>query len=511
MRTRSTPPPRPVPLYFTEQVRTLERAALDTTPEGTLMARAGKAAADLALRLLGSAAGARVLVLAGPGNNGGDALVAARHLTGMQAQVALLPYYVDTAPCPDDARRARNEYQAAHGGWVAPVPESCDGNWDLVIDGLFGIGLRRGFDTTTAAIVRAVNRLRCPVLALDVPSGLDADTGQPVDMDAGAVRATHTITFIADKPGLYTGLGRDHAGEVTLADLNLDRAIYPPSDLHLATIGAFQPALRQRRHGSHKGSHGDVVVAGGAHGMTGGAILAARAALFCGAGRVYAALLDRTTSYDAPHPELMLRSADGIEFARAVIVAGQGMGRDEAARRLLERALDAGRPTVLDADALNLVAADTDLQRKLASRGQDFILTPHPLEAARLLGQNAEQIQRARIDTARMLARRFNCIAVLKGSGTVIAAPDGQAMINPTGNAGLATAGSGDVLAGICGALLAQGFSPWHAALAGVWTHGAAADSLVEEGIGPIGLTASELIPRVRRLLNQLTGQYAES
>lgn len=245
--------------------------------------------------------------------------------------------------------------------------------------------------------------------------------------------------------------------------------------------------------------------------MTGGAILAARAAIHAGAGRVYAALLDCSTAYDNQHPELMLRPAAEFAFKDMVIVAGPGMAKSDESRDLLSRALAASGAVVLDADALNMISADPALQAQVVQHQGGAVITPHPLEAARLLQCETAQIQSNRIEAARELARRFGCIALLKGSGTVIAAPHGAAMINPTGNPALATAGTGDVLSGLCGALLGQGYNPWQAAVAAAWLHGAAADRLVKEGTGPIGVTASELIVPVRALLNELTARYAKN
>jgi ADP-dependent NAD(P)H-hydrate dehydratase / NAD(P)H-hydrate epimerase len=250
-----------------------------------------------------------------------------------------------------------------------------------------------------------------------------------------------------------------------------------------------------------------VIVVGGAHGMTGAPMLAARAAAFSGAGRVYAAFVGDVPAYDDAHPELMCRPAQSMEFSMATVVAGPGLGTSPAALELLRKMLTTPSLLVLDADALNLIAAHPDLQQQLVRRAGDTLLTPHPLEAARLLGMTSKAVQSDRVAAARELANRFQAVAVLKGSGTVIAAPGGAAMINTSGNPGLATAGSGDVLAGVCGALLAQGWPVWQAALGAVWMHGRAADLLVEQGIGPIGLTAGELIPTARQILNSLVAE----
>lgn len=493
------------PLFTTPELRAIEQAALAAVAPGSLMARAGVAAVEHALRLLGSVVHKRILVLAGPGNNGGDALVTAHLLAELGAEAFVMPLFA-TPPSQADAKRAMEQCRAGRARFLSTDPAwLTDKSWDLVIDGIFGIGLRRGFNAELRSIIEAANQVTCPVLALDVPSGLDADTGALVDEHACAIVATHTITFLADKPGLHTGFGRDHAGQVSVADLDVDPALFPTAQLHLSGTVTFAAALRPRRHASHKGSHGDVAIVGGAAGMSGAPILAARAAAYCGAGRVFAFMLEPGLPYDPMQPELMLRAADELEIGRAVIVAGPGMGRTDVSRDLLAKILTSPVPVVLDADALNMIAADAQLQQQVAARSGGTLITPHPLEAARLLQKDVVQVQSARIEAARLLAHRFACIALLKGSGTVIAAPDGAAMINPTGNPALATAGSGDVLAGICGALLAQGCTLWQAAATGAWLHGAAADKLVEEGIGPIGVTAGELLAPVRTLLNRLS------
>jgi hydroxyethylthiazole kinase-like uncharacterized protein yjeF len=264
--------------------------------------------------------------------------------------------------------------------------------------------------------------------------------------------------------------------------------------------------LQPRAQNSHKGSYGDVTIVGGADGMAGAVILAARAAAYAGAGRVYAGFVAQPPAYDPPHPELMCRAAASLDFSHSALAFGPGLGDSRDAYDLLARALRAPGPLVLDADALNLLAAEPGLQHKLRARQRpgSALLTPHPLEAARLLGIDTASVQADRPQAARLLAQRFQAIVVLKGSGSVIARPDGLIAVNPTGNAALATAGSGDVLSGVCAALLAQRWQPWQAALGAVWLHGAAADALVARGIGPVGLCAGELGPAIRQSLNLL-------
>lgn len=495
-------------LYRVAEIRAIEERAAAGLPAGTLMRLAGRAAADAALALLpADREHADVLVLAGPGNNGGDGCEAARLLAEAGCRVALL-LAADPGRQPDDAREALQRARESDVRVIEQRQTSLlrAGDWSLVVDALFGIGLSRPIDGPLREVVDWVNTLRCPVLALDVPSGLDADTGMPVG-DGPAVHATDTVTFLGDKPGLHTGDGQDCAGRVHLVALDVDPALLPVSSMLLNAPALFAANLPHRRRNSHKGSFGHVTVLGGARGMAGAVVLAARAALLAGAGKVSAAFLENPPPYDGEHPELMCGTAGDADFSSTVIVAGPGLGRHHAAQdmlaRALERAAASRHPTVLDADALNLIAAHPRLQQQVARRGGGFLMTPHPLEAARLLMLPVQAVQANRLAAARRLAERFQAVIVLKGSGTVIASPKLTA-VNPTGNPALASGGTGDALAGICGALLAQGMPPMEAALAGVWLHGAAADALVERGIGPAGVTASELLPEVRRLLNQM-------
>ena len=481
------------PLYSVAQIRSIEVAAA----EDKLMERAGLCAAQAVQALI--PAGAPVLVLAGPGNNGGDALEAAAHLAKAGHAVTVIRFGEAGNPSPETQRAL---YAAQSSGVLFAAPEQLAGAWALVIDGLFGIGLSRPISGVMRAAVDLVNSWSCPVLALDVPSGLDADTGAVAGPDGIAIVASHTVTFIGDKTGLHTAQGRDHAGAVQVCGLDIDPARYPVAHAGLNAQTLFAACRRPRLHASHKGSYGDVMVIGGAHGMAGAAILAARAAARCGAGRVFAGFIDAAPLFDSLQPELMCRRADDLDLASATLVAGCGLGLQAHAHALLQTILATPAPLVLDADALNQIAADRHLQELLAQRQHPTILTPHPLEAARLLGIASSRVQADRLTAARLLAQQYQAVVVLKGSGTVIARPDGFCIVNTTGNPALATAGSGDVLAGICGALLAQAWPVWEAALGAVWFHGRAADVLVERGVGPIGLGAGELIPVVRDLLN---------
>ncbi|ALK97259.1 sugar kinase [Massilia sp. WF1] len=488
-------------LYSCDQIRAIERAAQARLTPGDLMERAGQAATAFALELLdGDAAGA-VLVLAGPGNNGGDGLELAASLARRGADVEVLHLAGERAPS-FEAGRALQRARDAGARFVDEIPAGRP--WRLVVDALFGIGLARPLAGRARELALWTAGCDCPVLALDVPSGLEADSGAIVGADGAAVTATHTITFLGNKPGLHTGDGCDRAGEVRVDMLGADGLHQETAQAVLNGPALFAERLAPRRRNSHKGSFGDVAVLGGARGMAGAAVLAARAALYGGAGRVFAALLDGGMAIDPLQPEIMFREAAGMDFEGRTVVAGPGMGSADAAVHLLGQVLALRAPLVVDADALNLGAARRELQEGLAAHGGQLILTPHPLEAARLLGVTASIVQADRLEHARELAMRFNCVVVLKGAGSVIGRPDGFVAVNTSGNPGLATGGSGDVLAGFCGALLAQGWPAWEAALGAVWLHGAAADWLVEDGNGPIGLTAGELPRAIRAVLNAL-------
>jgi hydroxyethylthiazole kinase-like uncharacterized protein yjeF len=491
-------------LYSVAQVRAIEQAAQTSLPAGTLMQRAGQATAETAQRLLPpDDPQQKILVASGPGNNGGDALEAAALL----AQRGLRPFVVllaETSALPADAHAAWIRANNAGVQFIDLHTALAETGWHLVLDGLFGIGLTRPLQGDFKQLAEAINQWECPVLAIDVPSGLNADTGCMTGPDGVAVMATHTLTFIADKPGLHTAYGRDYAGIVTISDLAIAPALFGPPHARLNGPSLFSHAAKKRKHASHKGSYGDLTVIGGAAGMTGAVILAARMAAMAGAGRVFAGFAGPAPAYDSVHPELMCRAADELNLSGGAIVAGPGLGTTRHAHDLLSRALGSDQPLVLDADALNLIALESSMQTKLATRRAPALLTPHPLEAARLAGMDSVTVQADRLHAAGILAKRFHAVVILKGSGSVIAHPDGRLVINTTGNPALATAGSGDVLAGLCGALLAQQWPLWETALAATWLHGKAADQLVAAGVGPTGLTAGELMPAIRSALNQL-------
>lgn len=492
----------PRELYRTAAIRTIESRAFALADPPPLMDRAGRAVAELARDILGTQ-GTSILIFAGPGNNGGDAFVAARYLKQWWYRVAVV-FAGDPFKLSADAAAAYEAWRACGGDIHDLVPS--DRRWDLIIDGLFGIGLTRELAEKPAELVSFINESAGgrPVLAIDIPSGLDADSGRIMGR---AVRATHTMTFIGLKPGLFTLDGPDHAGQIHLCGLDLDPDLLESPSGTLLDAALVRSAFPVRRRNSHKGSYGSLGIIGGAPGMVGAAWLAGRAALFLGAGRVYVGTLDSAApALDPTHPELMLRRADAIlklDHLTALAI-GPGMGQAAAAVGLLKTAMRTELPLVLDADALNVLAQENVLRRAVARRSAGTVLTPHPAEAARLLGVSTTALQRDRIEATRELARRYRSDVVLKGVGSICASPDGAWQINTTGNPGLASAGQGDVLTGIVGSLLAQHCPPAIALRAAVRLHGDAADDLVAAGTGPVGLTASEVIDAARARVNSL-------
>lgn len=487
---------RTQPLFDVAATRRVEQAAL---PAHTLMQRAGLAVARLALALAPHAR--TVWIACGPGNNGGDGLEAALHLLRW-GKAPWVTWAGDPERAPADARAAWARAQAAGVRLAdAPPPLSALGPQDLCVDALLGIGAARPISGQMAEWLALMVASAATRLAVDVPSGLNADTGTlaaPIapEMLAGCADGSsasdlfhsnsrrHTLSLLTLKPGLFTADGRDACGHLWHDDLGVAADAAPTAWLNGAPAAALRP------HASHKGTFGDVAVIGGevdaARGMAmaGAALLAGRAALHAGAGRVYVSLVDQAPHGGAPlldvvQPELMFRRAEVLDLPRLTAVCGCGGG--DAVAGVLPGVLAQAARLVLDADGLNAVAADAALQRALRERAacadQPTVLTPHPLEAARLLATTTADVQRNRLAAAQALAERFGAVVVLKGSGSVIAAPGTAPRINPTGNARLATGGTGDVLAGLVGARLASGGDAFDAACAAVYQHGALADT----------------------------------
>jgi len=496
--------PAPLPaaalLYDQPALRVLEaRAAKALHDPCESMRRAGEAAWRESLRHWPEAL--RLLVICGPGNNGGDGYVFARHAhqSGRRVLAIELPAYPPASPL---ALRARDEYLASGG-----AREVFDGSLaeaDLVVDALFGIGLTRAPEAEAAVLIDAVNAQPAPVFALDVPSGIDANCGTP---SGAAVIATRTLEFIVPKAGLRTGAALDHAGLLGLAELHLPTGMLAEV-AHCAealSLDDLARWLQPRRRDSHKGHHGRVLCIGGDHGHGGAILLAAEGALRSGAGLVdVATRAAHVCALLARIPEAMahavaddaLRIADELVASASVVAIGPGLGQGEGARSWLAQALQSGRPLVLDADALNLLAS---APQELPSGS---VLTPHPGEAARMLKTDTARVQSDRFAAARALSEQFGCAVVLKGAGSIIAAPGRVPRVVTAGNPGMAVGGMGDVLTGVIAALRAQGLDAFDAASCGALLHAAAGDAAAGEG-GERGLLPSDLMRWLRRLSNR--------
>ncbi len=483
------------PLHSVAAARAIEAAAIQAgIPGYTLMRRAGQAAFKALRRHWPEAR--RILVLCGPGNNGGDGLVLARLARAAGLSVTVLA--VDELKPAGEAAEALADWHI-DGGWVAvwrpgePLPAA-----DLLVDALLGIGLSRAPEGALAALIEAANAHPAPRFALDVPSGVEADTGA---VPGAAIRASRTLAFIVQKRGLSTGAALDHAGTLELAGLELPHDLLQAQPACADWLGwPAEPSLPPRARDAHKGLYGHVLVLGGERGMGGAARLCAEAALRCGAGLVSVGTRGmHVPALLAARPECMVAELESGEdlpplLERATVVAiGPGLGQGDWGRALWHAVARLDRPRVVDADALNLIAAGVTPQGEL-------VLTPHPGEAARLLGCASADVQRDRFAAAGELARRHAAVAVLKGAGSVVAAPDGRCVAIAGGNPGMASGGMGDVLAGVIAGLWAQGLSAFDAAVAGAALHAAAGDAAAADG-GERGLLAGDLFAPLRRLL----------
>jgi len=520
------------PLLTVAAIRALEARAMSALPAGALMDRAAQAVAGaVAERLRRMPAGTPVLALAGPGNNGADALLAALELARRGWAIEGLSLS-QVAPSSADGTRAWQRWQ--DGGRALAPPAALDAllvRQPIVIDGLFGIGLARPLPPPASTIAGRLAAAGSVVVAVDVPSGLDADRGAVVGgPGAVAIRAEVTVTMIADKPGLHTGAGPAHAGDVRVAGLGTvpddpgDRGADGDPDVAsprargaLIDRDAARRRVVPRARDAHKGRFGDVLIVAGEPSMRGASLLAALGAQAAGAGRIFVGLADAHALQARP-PELMTRRLHpaterpeaALGTAQAIVV-GCGLGHGATANALLAPTLAHPAALVLDADGLNRIADTPALRALLAARvdsGFATVLTPHPLEAARLLGTSTAAVQADRLASACALAASTGACVVLKGAGTVVAEPDGPWTINASGGPILAVAGTGDVLAGTVGGLLATGLPAPDAARLGAWLHGAAGDRLAARAdwAGCTGLPASRLPAAIAATLNRLAG-----
>jgi NAD(P)H-hydrate epimerase len=477
----------PFEVYSAAQVRAMDRHAIERgVPGYTLMQRAGDAA--LACLRRNWPAAQRIAVLCGAGNNGGDGYVLARlaRAAGFEVAVAAL---ADPARLSGDAARAFADFTASGGRHAAFSGRTIPGA-DVVVDALLGTGLVRPVAGELRACIESANASGRPVLSLDVPSGLDADSGQARGI---AIVAARTITFVGLKSGLFLGAAREHVGALEFAGLGVPdsaREGVPPVLRRLDTA-MLAAALPKRRRSAHKGDHGRVLIVGG-HAMAGAARLAGEAALRTGAGLVtVASTAAAASAILGRRPELIVHAATGAARLRPLlksadaVAVGPGLGLDRRAKQLVEAVLASGKPVVVDADALTIAS-------KRPRRRAQWILTPHPGEAARLLESKTATIQRDRLAALAAIQKRYGGTCVLKGAGTLVSSAQGAPWVCDRGNPGMATAGSGDVLSGIIAALLAAGADAELAAGAGVLLHAIAGDRAAASG--ERGLIAGDLI-----------------
>ncbi len=490
----------PQALFGAAQVRELDRIAIEERGiDGyELMTRAGTTAFRILLQRWPRTR--HMVVLCGSGNNGGDGYVVARLARAAGMSVRLIEV---APPKSKTAARACQDYRSA-GGEVEPLSSGIpfDGA-DVVVDALLGTGLEREVAGDYQQAIDLLNRHSAPVLAIDIPSGLHSDTGGVMGR---AVRADATITFIGMKLGLFTGRGRAFCGELIFDDLAVPDAVYlgvSPLARRIVPSPELLDPLR-RSQDAHKGAVGRVAVVGGEYGMPGAPQMAAHAAYRTGGGLVRVITRPgHTAGMAAVCPELLVTGADDPALIRPlleasdVIAIGPGLGQGAWGQAMLSVALDSRRPLVVDADALNLLAQES-------SQHREWVLTPHPGEAGRLLGTSAAAVQADRVEALRRLAERFGAVVVLKGSGSLVGEPDSVPWLCDGGNPGMATGGMGDVLTGVIASLAAQGLPLQRAARLGVWLHAAAADHAVRT-VGEMGLMASDLHPYLSRLLTKLT------
>lgn len=488
----------PVCLYSTAQVRALDAYAIETLgiPGYTLMKRAGEAT----LRYLRTRfpVAHRIVIVCGAGNNGGDGYVLARF-----AQAAGLTVTTLAATPPDllrgDARQAFDDLRASGGHVQAYAPQRL-AEGEVLVDALLGTGLHGPAREESARVIRDINGAGRPVLAVDMPSGLDSDTGVPL---GEAVRADCTVTFVGLKTGLFIGDGPEFTGTVFFDDLEIspETAGAPPARLGRILEGTIQQALPRRARSSHKGDFGRVLLVGAGVGMPGAIRLAGEACLRVGAGLVTVAVApENVPAISAGRPELIcLPLADAAALTEAaeradVIAIGPGLGRTPWARGALERVLQSGKPLVVDADALNIIAESHTPGRA------HWVLTPHPGEAARLLGTDTREVQGDRLTALEQLTARYHGTVVLKGAGTLVGAPGHTPALCERGNPGMATAGMGDVLTGTIAGILAQCRDAWLAARAGVLVHAMAGDAAARTG--QRGLLARDVARELRNCVN---------
>lgn len=497
------------PLLTPDEMAAADQAAISAgTPASVLMDRAGRAVARAAIEMAGTRYGTRIAVVCGKGNNGGDGFVTARVLAREGAGVTCMT--VGDATSVGGAAKEHLDLWTGSGGRVVPFDASELEDADVVIDAIFGTGFRGTAEGEAAAAIAAINASGAGVIAVDIPSGIDGSTGMA---PGPAVEADVTITMAAMKVGLAIGDGVTHSGAVEIADIGMR----VPEDVGLAMVQTSDVAdvLPERSQDAHKRSSGTVAVLAGWEQMTGAALLTVRGGFRMGAGFSYLGCVEAVRAAAATRlpealvqvvsdgpilvPESLERFKGVLEKATALVV-GPGIATGAEQRELVERILrEVELPVVGDADALNVLGEDPDV---MSERDAPLIITPHPAELGRLLGRSPADVQKDRIGAVRDAAQRFDCVVVLKGFRTLIAAP-GRAVVNPTGGPELATAGTGDVLAGAIGALAAAGLDPFEAAWAGVFVHGVAG-AIAASDAGEGGVVAWDVAERLPRAIGSI-------
>jgi ADP-dependent NAD(P)H-hydrate dehydratase / NAD(P)H-hydrate epimerase len=487
----------PLTVHTAAQVRELDRHAIvdRQVPSYTLMTRAGEATFT-ALRSCWPFA-QRIVVMCGPGNNAGDGYVLARLARTAKLDVVAVTV-TDTGGLRGDARRAHDDFLAA-GGSAQPFSAGCLRQADVVVDAIFGIGLSRPVDAHIATAIREINGSGAHVLSIDIPSGLHTDTGEVL---GAAVEAERTLTFLGLKLGFYLGEGPDQTGVVMFDGLGLPEEVLARSESAAMRVDerVLARLLPPRRRTAHKGQQGSVLVLGGGTGMGGAPRMTGEAALRTGAGLVtIATQRENVPAITAGRPELMPRGVEHPDDLRPlleradILALGPGLGQDRWAQELLETALASNKPAIVDADALNHLA-------RFPRRRSNWVLTPHPGEAGRLLGRTTAEVQRDRLGAAREIAARYGGTAVLKGAGTLIVTGEDLPAICDRGNPGMATGGMGDVLTGVITGIAAQTADLPHSARAGVLVHAIAGDMAARHG--ERGLLATDLFAYLPTCVN---------
>jgi NAD(P)H-hydrate epimerase len=506
-------------LALAQQMRDLDSSAIHDfgIPGIVLMENAGRKTTDLLIKRYGDPAGKKIIIFAGPGNNGGDGFVVARHLHQKRADVVV---YLLVAPDKITGDAQTNLeivkklpieiHTILNSDEISRVDIS---SAFFIVDGLFGTGLKRDVRGHYAEVITIINNSNLPVAALDIPSGLDSDTGSPL---GSCIAANVTYTYGLAKPGQFSYPGKDLCGILEVIDIGIPSEVVVNAQLHLELLNreSVSSMVPDRLSAGHKGSHGHMLVVAGSVGKTGAAILAAQGGLRAGAGLVSLCapakvndiyesalfeamtVLIQGTELGAPSIHDFKTICEAMEGKKAVVV-GPGIGQEAESVDLIKKIYtEATSPLVIDADGLNALTTETGV---LSCNDSTIrILTPHPGEMSRLTGLTTTEIQKSRIKVAREFACQNNVYLVLKGAATVIAGPDGSVAINNSGNAGMGTGGMGDVLSGIIGGLLVQGLSPWQAACLGVYCHGRAGDivaSTMKQGY--LASEVAQIFPQV--------------